>query len=194
LRIALIGNASTGKTTLANELSRRLNLPLVSEFAREIVREWRDSGVIQDFSTVAPAVLADLQDEIVRRKEELELRLPSFVADRTTADALVIWLVRLAGRIDEGRFERFAAHCRRGIGRYDRLYLLPTDAIPFEPDEIRQARSDKRFLFDVALVGLLQVWGCSYKTVRAVSLEERLGEILFDLENGGMTGGRGATQ
>ena len=37
IRIAIVGSFSTGKTTLAEDLARRLELPLLPEVAREVV-------------------------------------------------------------------------------------------------------------------------------------------------------------
>jgi nicotinamide riboside kinase len=52
-KIAIIGPESTGKSTLANQLSNELSFPLVPEFAREYLKNLNREYKYSDLSEIA---------------------------------------------------------------------------------------------------------------------------------------------
>lgn len=173
MRIAIIGNSGTGKTMLATELARELEFPLVPEFAREIMAEWNLTMI----RGLPIETMVCLQEEILRRKLAAEQQLSRFVADRSTADSAVIWLVRLAGAVPPELCSEMVERCRVGMGAYDHVFLLPDGVIALEDDGVRQLDWGRRFLFTIALRGLLDIWGCRYHVVRSIPLSNRVEEV-----------------
>jgi nicotinamide riboside kinase len=84
LRIAIIGSQSTGKTTLAKQLSEHLNIQLISEIARRF-----DKNILSN-KTSAEYLL--IQKELLKLQIEEESKLQNFVSDRSTVDNLAYWI------------------------------------------------------------------------------------------------------
>src|SRR5918992_596622 len=78
-RIAIVGSFSTGKTTLADILARRLELPLLPEVARAIV----ELGFQLDKDATVEA-----ETLIFLRQYNNELSTDSFVGDRSLVDVM----------------------------------------------------------------------------------------------------------
>ena len=173
MRIAIIGNSGTGKTALAEHLAEHLGIPLVPEIARDLIKEW---GII-DFRAMPAEQMIALQHTVLDRKLHLEGVHSAFVADRSTADSAVIWLTRLANIADPRLSLELIERCKRGMERYDHLFLLPSDSIPLELDGIRQSNPARRLLFDLAMVGILNRWQRAYHTIHSLSPEDRLFEV-----------------
>jgi len=173
MRIAIIGSAGTGKTTLSHMLAEKIGVPLVPEFAREILAEW---GFKRLRDLDAPQ-MANFQREILQRKLYLEARYDSFVSDRSTADSAVYWLLRLVGRVASDETSYHMEKCRIALDRYDALVLLPWKGNAIERDGIRDTDPWQQFLFEIALRGLLAVWEREYYLVRCTTHHERLAEI-----------------
>ena len=117
MRIGITGAHGVGKTMLARELSRRLNLPLIEEQARVVakimgVRNCNELLKINDLARdfqVAVLMSQAAMEEIFSR---------GFVSDRTTLDCLAYW--RLYGLKESGVY---AGKC---LSReYDLLVYVP---------------------------------------------------------------------
>jgi nicotinamide riboside kinase len=177
MRIALIGNSGTGKTTLAERLAARTGFPLVEEFARDLLREWN----IVDYAATPRERWIEFQKTLLSRKLEREAKLDAFVADRATIDTAATWLIRLAGQVPDQLSTAFIERCHLGMDRYDHLFLLPSNILPLEVDGVRETDWSRRLLFDLTLIGFLQEWRCSYHVLDTISLEDRVAEVLDHL-------------
>ena len=124
LRLAISGSAGTGKTTLARELSHRLNLPLIPEAMRAYL-EAGGKRLDRVAQAQAEMKLAEFRAEL----EAAEGRLGAFVTDNGALDldAYAHWY-GCAGASKTG------AHA----GRYDAVVILPAGILPYERDGIRQ--------------------------------------------------------
>ena len=79
LRIAIVGSFSTGKTTLAEALARRLDLPLLPETAREVVA----LGFKLDKDATP-----ETETLIFLKQYNNEISTESFVGDRSLIDVM----------------------------------------------------------------------------------------------------------
>ena len=145
LRIAISGSAGTGKTTLAQELSRRLSLPLIPEAMRAYL-EAGGKRLDQVPRPEAEATLAVFCAEL----EAEESRLGFFVADN--------------GALDLEAYARWY-HCtnvsdsRNRAARYDAVVILPAGVLPYERDGIRQADPAVETRFQEVLEGIAETSG-----------------------------------
>jgi nicotinamide riboside kinase len=135
--ICVTGSESTGKTTLATALAKRLGAPLVAEVARDwlATRTHRAEGGELNDAYGPEDVLA-----IARAQEEAEnavlaTHAPLVIADTDQTVISVWWQVRYGG------LHPFIA---AALGRRSpRAYLLLEPDIPWQPDPLREHASGR---------------------------------------------------
>jgi NadR type nicotinamide-nucleotide adenylyltransferase len=130
LRVCLIGPECTGKTTLAEELSRHFNAPWVPEFAREYAER------------VARELTADDVEPIARGELALIDAAPN--ADLVILDTDLISTVVYA--------RHYYGSCPEWIEREARtrkadLYLLTDIDLPWVPDSLRDSAAPRESLY-----------------------------------------------
>ncbi len=129
LRIAVTGPESSGKSSLAMELSKKLNLPLVLEYARIYLEERGPNYKVANVFEMANG----------QWESWLPFENKSFVAD-TEFLVYSIWL--------QERFYTQSEIIEDYIQQqqFD-LYLLCKPDIPWEEDPIRENPLDRTYLF-----------------------------------------------
>jgi NadR type nicotinamide-nucleotide adenylyltransferase len=131
-RICLTGPESTGKSRLAEQLARELNVPWVREYAREYVEAHGNALTADDVEPIARGEIANL--------------------DRVADAPLAILDTDLIATVVYARF--YYGACPRWIedearARRADLYLLLDTDIDWKPDPARDAGGDTREdLFD----------------------------------------------
>ena len=170
LRIAIVGSFSTGKTTLAEVLARRLELPLLPEVAREVV----ELGFKLD-KDATPEVEA----LIFLKQYNNELSIPEFVGDRSLIDVLAYagWILDNQDYRKEmvlwEECEKLAE--RRLRTSYSHVFYLPIE-FPIVLDGLRP--DDPAFQKDIdeRILSLLRTHDIDFHTVKG-SVEERIEQI-----------------
>lgn len=124
-RVVLIGAESTGKTTLAQFLSKTFGVPWVPEVGREYSERIIPAG--QDWTTRDFVEIASLQQE---RESRTADSYPDFVVCDTNAWTTSTWHERYMGTVSPEV---------ESIGALDRadLYLLCAPDAPFVQDGLR---------------------------------------------------------
>ena len=145
LVVCLTGPESTGKSTLAADLSEALAVPLVPELAREYLQEVLSSSrkaySSDDLLTIAKAQLAAEQNALAEGT--------GLVVCDTDLQVIQIWW--------EERFGNVHPWLRDALSqRTPRCYLLMAPDLPWQPDPLRESPDDRRRLFN-----------CYLKTLRA---------------------------
>ena len=169
-RIAIVGSFSTGKTTLAELLARRLELPLLPEVAREIV----ELGFKLDKDATP-----ETEALIFLRQYNNELSTDEFVGDRSLIDVMAYagWVLDNQAYRKEmllwQECEKLAE--RRLRTSYSHVYYLPIE-FPIVLDGLRPDDPAFQKEIDERVVGLLKGHGISYETVTG-SVEERIEAI-----------------
>ncbi len=129
-RICLIGPESTGKTELAEQLSRHLNVPWVPEFAREHAIARGNQLTYEDVEAIA-------HGQIDRKAPAEDL----LILD-TDLISTVVYSRHYYGRVPEWIVDE--ARRRRAD-----LYLLMDTDVPWQADAARDRGGDEREdLFD----------------------------------------------
>jgi len=136
VKIALSGSASTGKTTLANAISEKLNILAIPEFAREVAKDMK----VKNLREMTPLQSFEFQTRVFERKKKLEEQTETFIADRSTADNLAYYLRWACRDIEDGRNKAYVDWCINHLKTYDLVVLLPWNAIPLEDDGFRSAK------------------------------------------------------
>jgi nicotinamide riboside kinase len=173
-RIAIVGSFSTGKTTLAEALARRLDLPLLPEVAREIV----ELGFKLDKDATP-----ETEALIFLRQYNNELAADEFVGDRSLIDVMAYagWVLDNQPYRKEmllwEECEKLAE--RRLRTNYSHVYYLPIE-FPIVLDGLRPDDPAFQKEIDERVRGLLQSHSVAYSTITG-SVEERLDAIEADL-------------
>jgi nicotinamide riboside kinase len=191
VRIGLTGAQSVGKTTLARELSKRLDFPLIEEQARVVVR---DLGLERPCNLKGrPQLSRRFQWECLIRQIEVEKQLDAFIADRTVMDNAAYWIKWRSGRSSSHDNLGYYLECEKHSRSYDVVFYIPPE-IPLHADGFRSTNVDYRdemdWLIRTVVRGLVEPSRLAELTG---TLEERVQRAL-DLieivkEEGGVVGG-----
>lgn len=173
-RIAIVGSFSTGKTTLAELLARRLELPLLPEAAREVVA----LGFKLDKDATP-----ETETLIFLKQYNNELATEEFVGDRSLIDVMAYagWVLENRQRTKEMALweecERLAE--RRLRTSYSHVYYLPIE-FPIVLDGLRPDDPAFQKEIDERILGLLGSHGVAYRTITG-TVDQRVAAIEADL-------------
>jgi nicotinamide riboside kinase len=163
LRIAIAGSHSTGKSTLARRLARRLGI----KYLPDIVRQ---EAVKKGF-TINENTPPQVQMWLVMRQWELENTSNRWVADKCLFDYQVYGEVVLKDRDFLNVIKKIVAKAK-----YDHVFWVPIE-IPLEDDGVRSANEKFREIIQKRYAAFLKKRGVKAITVRG-SKEERVRQAL----------------
>lgn len=159
------GPESSGKTTLAEQLSATLNAPLVAEASRDY---------LTDLYRRKPGYHYQPDDllQIARLQHERELRAlqhnPAQLVCDTDLLVIVIWSEVKYGKVDPALARLF----EESLATTGRAYLLCDPRIPWQPDPLRENPHDRNALFE-RYMAKLKALGAEF-TIVTGSETERL--------------------
>src|SRR3712207_2695870 len=169
-RIAIVGSFSTGKTTLAELLARRLDLPLLPEVAREIV----ELGFKLDKDATP-----ETEALIFLRQYNNELATDEFVGDRSLIDVMAYagWVLDNQPRTKEHYlWDECVRLAERRLRRsYSHVFYLPIE-FPIVLDGLRPDDPEFQKDIDDRVLSLLRANDLDYITLTG-SVDERLEQI-----------------
>lgn len=187
MRIAFIGPHGVGKTTVCERIAAHLGLPLITERAREVARNW---GLTP--ATIPADRLVEYQWTILRQQvlAETSLQNVGFVSDRSTIDNMAYWVsVAASQNVPWETIEAYNQLAYTRLPHYDLLIHIPV-MFPLEGDGERHP--DPTFQTEIAgnisdLLLSLDVRVCPgllsrVYTVQTEGVERRIGEILAAIE------------
>jgi nicotinamide riboside kinase len=169
-RIAIVGSFSTGKTTTAEILARRLDLPLLPEVAREVV----ELGFKLD-KDASP----ETETLIFMRQYNNEISTEEFVGDRSMIDVMAYagWVLDNRERTKEfylwDECVRLAERTLRTA--YSHVFYLPIE-FPIVLDGLRPDDPEFQKDIDERLISLLKSHDIDYETITG-GIDERIEKI-----------------
>ena len=174
-RVVLTGPESSGKSTLAQDLSEALGQPYAAEAARTYLAEQPFQGM-EDLIAIHRAQ-RQASEELVSQNTRGLGNSPSVAIEDTDALTTWIWAEEKFGEVPIEIQADFTQHPPM-------LYLLCHPEIPWEPDPLRENPMDRDRLFD-RHVALLEANGHTYVVLRG-DRSERLAEALRVLRGWGL--------
>ena len=118
LKIQLCGSSGTGKTTVANQLSKIYDIPFISGSYSGLVPSTKDEPHKDMITKEANLIYQqDYQLLNLRKKQLLDPNISSYVSDRSFIDNATYFIDKLAHRIPECEVEPFIDICRELLKR-----------------------------------------------------------------------------
>jgi hypothetical protein len=121
--------------------------------------------------------------QLWEERKEAEAAHASFVADRASYDFAAFWLYYHFASDDAVTARLFDEAL--APGRYDAVFLLPWGRIPLVDDGVRTPNRWTQLHLQLLLEGLLRRHAPETMPVEAVGVEQRVAEILGQLERRG---------
>lgn len=166
-RVAILGAASSGKTTLAQALALRYGVAWVPEYLREFCDQRQDVPVSTDQFHIASTQVA--------REDALAALGGRFLFCDTTPLMTAVYSIHYFGGIDA------QLECLAASRRYD-ITLVCKPEFAWVPDGLHHEEEDVSGIIDAILLDQLARRGVPYVRISG-SLEERLlqvGQLLGD--------------
>ncbi len=170
-RIAIVGSFSTGKTTLAEAVSEPLDLPLLPEAAREVVK----LGFKLDKDATP-----ETETLIFLKQYYNELAHPEFVGDRSLIDvmAYAAWVLENREWHKEMALweecKKIAEHRLRS--QYSHVFYLPVE-FPIVLDGLRPDDPEFQNDIDGRVLDILKTHDIAYETLTG-SVEDRTAALI----------------
>ena len=154
MKIAFTGAGGTGKTTLAQQVSKTWGLPYLTNTAREIMKA---RGIENETAqnNMSPEALLDLQYAIFLGLQERRETETSYVTDRLLLDNYVCALRRCGHAMSEERRAAWEKASIEDLYKMDLVFYTPAGLFPLQADGMRQADVAHQYLIDSAIYGLL---------------------------------------
>jgi len=145
LRIVLAGAESTGKTTLAQALSTKFDVPYVAEFGRELTIEKYKDGMETDNWQIGEFTYIAVEQQT--REDLASVEHPRCIIADTDALVTMLFQERYLHEfpIDFEWPPPSAPH---------RIYLVPDPHVPFVADAIRDGEDLRQWMHDRTLTEL----------------------------------------
>lgn len=188
MRIYFVGSHATGKTTLCRYISRRYELPMITEVARAVLAEMEASF---DSLRTDIDLVAEYQRRVFARQVAVEnLHNGNFVSDRAfdnlayAAEHTTI----LADLMDDARFRDYMSWVSEGLV----FFLRPHPSL-LKEDGVRAGVSWESVLrIDGMVKLLLEQYRVAYLPIESVSMQERVRAVEFVLKRSNLAPQRAA--
>ena len=178
-----MGSHATGKTTLCRYVSRRYQLPMISEVARAVLAEM-ETGL--DALRTDMDLVAEYQERVFARQVAVEkLHAGKFVSDRAFDNLAYVaeHTTNAASMMNDQRFRDYMKWVSEGVV----FFLRPHQSL-LKDDGVRAGVSwDSVLRIDGMVKLMLEQHRISYLPLESVSMQERVRAVEFVLARCGMT-------
>jgi len=188
MRIYFVGSHATGKTTLCRYVSRRYELPMITEMARAILAELETS---LDALRTDVDLVGDYQRRVFERQVAVERLQPGgFVSDRAfdnlayAAEHTTVF----ADLLGDASFQEYMSWVSKGVV----FFLRPHPSLLKEDGVRAGVEWDSVVRIDGMIKLLLEQYRIQYLPVESVSMQERVRAVEFVLGRLGVAASAGA--
>lgn len=182
MRVAVTGTHGVGKTTLVEELGKRLGFPVISEAARTVIPSFGYSDTDDYIRRADKPRKFLVQSQILLQQMNAENGKVGFLSDRAVIDPVAYaaafglseWLVA----------EMLGKAITHALRVYDLVVYLPP-VVPLVDDGFRNLDEKLRRRVDRYIrryVAALERLGVRVLRVRSKRLEDRVCEVMASLE------------
>jgi len=174
--IILVGSHSTGKTTLALEISKRLGIPVVSEVARQVLAEGRYPPLAKFSSDIH--ALTRYQREVALRQIAAERQFENYVSDRGLChlaySAARGEIGMVANLLADGDMAAYIERTRRA-----RVFFVRPHRELLEQDGVRDMMDWESVVrIDGAIMMALAMLDIPYVPIESLAMADRLRVVL----------------
>src|SRR3989344_6692758 len=140
-KIAFVGAASIGKTTLLNELREQYGHNSSIAFVDEVARAYFTKNPTEPDLVFSFDVQKSIQDRIVANEQKTYEQRPAVIfCDRSVIDAVV----HLQAHKDEEGATKLLENVEDWLPTYTLFLLLDPTDVPYKTDDIRRESEDTR--------------------------------------------------
>lgn len=172
LRIGMTGAGGTGKTTLAELISAKYDIPFLGSVSRGVFSSRSLTEV--DQLSMTPVQQLELQKAIFAAVIEQREKSDYFVADRTFLDHMCYMLYRSGNQISDSYMEVVKRETLRDLRSYDLLIYCPTGMFTPPDDGFRQSGAAYSTAIDLIIRGALDYWDIPHISMGRATPEGRL--------------------
>lgn len=172
LRIAFAGASGTGKSTLAETVAKRWEIPLNPVGSRSVSKAM---GFANPYDVDKAGKRAEFQRRLVTEKTKWESEHASFVTDRTTLDNIVYTMFHDVHAIDAELLDAAV----QGLRRYTHIIYCPVASFCNPGDDPHRVKDPTYHdLYDIVIKAMLDRYGSTgicgwHLRLDAKSLPER---------------------
>jgi len=166
MKVGFIGSAGGGKSVVAAELSKRLNVPFLrsKDITRPILKRY---GYVYSADNCVEVFLSkkSIEFEIVdQRIYEENLLQCGFVTDRTNIESFCYAFLNLPS-YNPSDLELLENLCKESIIKYDKLFYFPWNGGWLEDNGVRTLNSYLQRHIDMMIRGIIIDWNLQSKVV-----------------------------
>lgn len=155
LRIGFLGTGGSGRASIAKEISEAFGIPFLS--SREITQPVIErDGFKYGTGQFIEQFLSIREEELIRKRINLESTLDSFVTDRTTLDHFAYALLSVE-RFPEDKIRIMESMCLEHISKYTHLFYFSRPDT-FRENGVRTLNISFHSKIDYIIRGLIQDW------------------------------------
>jgi nicotinamide riboside kinase len=182
MRIYFVGSHATGKTTLCRYVSRRYNLPMISEVARAVLAEMETAF---DVLRTDMDLVAEYQERVFARQVQVEhAHEGRFVSDRAFDNLAYVaeHTTNAAAMMNDQRFRDYMGWVSQGVV----FFLRPHQSLLKEDGTRAGVSWDSVVRIDGMVKLMLEQHRISYLPIESVSMQERVRAVEFVLSRCGL--------
>ncbi len=176
-KIALIGSAGTGKTTIFEKLFEISNIQKnFSQIPEQVRIICQEKGYKSPYEIEGD--INEFRFEVLRRQIQVENSKESFIADRSSIDAWAYFMRWSWNTCTVEMAEEFYQLAYDQAQKYDLLIYFPI-SFPLVDDGFRWDNQTYQKQIDRLLISLVKDWGLKDKfyTVQSTDIGERILEL-----------------